>query len=154
PWSSPLGPMHHQPPSDQASAVRALLAAFSRRRRNHKCPSSPSSPTKQRGSPGFECALEHSSESTYTPLDSRDASAPPPPPPPYSEAVARASGPGLEEDDLVVLDEWEQPSTGKGVVQVETKQERKERDRLERTRFKLVADDARINDELVKMGFL
>jgi len=147
--------MHHQPPSDQASAVRTLLAAFSRRR-HHKSPSSPSpaSPTKQSRSPALECTLEHSSESTYTPLDSCDASTPPPPPPLYSEAVARASGPGLEEEDLVVLEEWEQPLAGKKVIKVETKQERKERDRLERTRFKLVADDARINDELVKMGFL
>ncbi|KPV78368.1 uncharacterized protein RHOBADRAFT_40914 [Rhodotorula graminis WP1] len=156
-FASPLGPMHHQPPSQQATAARTLLA-FLRRDK-----SSTSSPSSKRSPPQLECTVERSTKSTYTAYRVVDeASRSSPPPPPYTAvAVEEARALALEED-LVVLDDGEEgprsasSSFGPVEVKVETKQERKERekrDKQERKRAQLVEDDRRIGDELARLGF-
>ncbi|GAA5932563.1 hypothetical protein JCM3775_005961 [Rhodotorula graminis] len=160
-FASPLGSMHRQPPSQQATAARTILALL---RRDKSSTSSPSSSTKKRSQPQLDCAIERSTKSTYTAYQvvdeaSRSSS---PPPPPYSAVAGKEARALALEEDLVVLDDGEEgsrtPASSFGQVEdkVETKQERKEREKRnkqERKRAQLVQDDRRIGDELARLGF-
>ncbi|GAA5824111.1 hypothetical protein JCM3770_003786 [Rhodotorula araucariae] len=150
---SPLGPLHHQPPSAQGSAGRTLLCLLFRRR---NCPSTTKAPSMPQGrSPPYaplDCTFEGSTASTYTP---HGAEEPTSPPPPYTLGVA---GPGAaEEEDLVVLGEHEvvarSPFEDLKVESQHARSERLTREKLERKRARLLADNARIAEELERLGF-
>ncbi|BGP44716.1 hypothetical protein JCM10450v2_000530 [Rhodotorula kratochvilovae] len=147
--ASPLGPLHHQPPSSQGSAGRTLLSLLRRGRSTSKAPSLK---TLKKRSPSYttlDCTFERSTTSTYTPH-----AEPASPPPPYAQAVAAVGG---AEEDLVVLKEHRVPAPSPyGELKVETPQDRKERlrrENMERKRAQLLAEDARIGEELQRLGF-
>ncbi|GAA5917194.1 hypothetical protein JCM8208_003320 [Rhodotorula glutinis] len=155
-FASPLGSMHHQPPSQQATAARTLLAFL----RRDKSSSSSTTTSSKKRSPQLECAIKRSTKSTYTAYHADDEASRSPPPPYTAIGDEEARALALEED-LVVLDEGEEgPHTMASFapleVKVETKQERKareKRDKQERKRAQLVEDDRRIGDELARLGF-
>ncbi|GAA5887742.1 hypothetical protein JCM6882_001516 [Rhodosporidiobolus microsporus] len=160
PFSSPLGPLHHAPPSQQGETVRALVSLFHLGRRNRTASStssswSSSSKTLKKPAPSYstlECTFDPPTggeKSTYSP-PSPCAFSPSPPPPPYSAAAALPPS-GLEED-LLIVDEVAH------ALGLETKAERKERVRREkrapeeRERREVIEADGRMDEALRGLG--
>ncbi|GAA5835299.1 hypothetical protein JCM11251_006674 [Rhodosporidiobolus azoricus] len=153
PFSSPLGAMHHAPPSTQGESVRALFSFF---RRNTSSPSSEKSSysssstralKKYAPSLALDCTIQTTNEKgTYSPLPTTGFSCLAPPP--YSPSATS----GIEED-LVVIDVDEEEE--KMVLKLETKAERTERlkrEKLERKRGELVEADKRMDGALRSMA--
>ncbi|GAA5917087.1 hypothetical protein JCM6882_009490 [Rhodosporidiobolus microsporus] len=156
PFSSPLGALHHAPPSQQGETVRALVSLFHLGRRNRTASStsssSSSSSSKRLNKPApsystLECTFDPPTggkKSTYSP-SSPSAFSPSPPPPPYSATAAPSLPPSGLEEDLLIFDEVAH------ALGLETKAERKERlrrEKRERERREVVEADGRMDEAL------